>query len=87
MTEPCDQGKCTDKFGGYLCTCSVGFTGDNCDTDIDDCIAHACQNNASCQDEVNDYSCSCEYGFTGQMCEIAMGQFFIFCIFIVKIIL
>ena len=52
--------------------------GDNCDNNIDDCIAHACQNNASCQDEVNDYSCSCEYGFTGQMCEIAMGQFYLF---------
>ena len=71
-TEPCDQGNCTDKLGGYLCKCDVGFKGDNCDTNIDDCTAHACQNNASCQDEVNDYSCSCEYGFTGQMCEIAM---------------
>ncbi|CAG2241794.1 unnamed protein product [Mytilus edulis] len=44
----------------------------NCDINIDDCVAHACQNNATCIDEVNDYSCSCEYEYTGELCEIAM---------------
>ena len=49
------------------------FTGKKCDVNLDDCIAHACQNNGTCIDDVNGYICNCGYGFTGELCEIAMG--------------
>ena len=74
LQNPCINGTCTDSLGGYLCTCSPGFTGLKCQINIDDCVAHACQNNATCLDSVGDYSCSCEYGYTGDLCEIAMGK-------------
>ncbi|XP_076073438.1 uncharacterized protein LOC143045037 isoform X3 [Mytilus galloprovincialis] len=70
--NPCVNGSCTDKLGGYTCSCDIGFKGSNCDINIDDCVAHACQNNATCIDEVNAYSCSCDYEYTGELCEIAM---------------
>ncbi|XP_052070045.1 sushi, von Willebrand factor type A, EGF and pentraxin domain-containing protein 1-like isoform X2 [Mytilus californianus] len=70
--NPCVNGNCTDKLGGYTCACDTGFTGSKCDINIDDCVAHACQNNATCIDEVNDYSCSCDYEYTGELCEVAM---------------
>lgn len=74
--NPCVNGSCTDKLGGYTCSCDIGFKGSNCDINIDDCVAHACQNNATCIDEVNAYSCSCDYDYTGELCEIAMGMYF-----------
>ena len=24
--------------GGYVCSCSIGYTGVNCETDIDECL-------------------------------------------------
>ena len=38
------------------CTCQAGFTGTNCDIDIDDCAFSSCVN-GSCTDLVNSYSC------------------------------
>ncbi|CAG2206584.1 unnamed protein product [Mytilus edulis] len=70
--NPCVNGSCTDKLGGYTCACDIGFTGINCDMNIDDCTVHVCQNNATCIDEVNSYACSCDYGYTGGLCEITM---------------
>lgn len=70
--NPCLNGSCTDKLGGYSCDCDIGFSGSDCDINIDDCAVHVCQNNATCIDEVNYYTCSCEYGYTGKLCEITM---------------
>ncbi|XP_063444324.1 sushi, von Willebrand factor type A, EGF and pentraxin domain-containing protein 1-like [Mytilus trossulus] len=70
--NPCVNGSCTDKLRGYSCACDIGFTGSNCDINIDDCAVHVCQNNATCIDEVNSYACSCDYGYTGELCEITM---------------
>lgn len=35
---PCrNRGTCTNLHGGYSCACRPGYTGTNCETDIDDC--------------------------------------------------
>jgi len=31
--EPCVHGTCRDHIGGYSCSCSVEFYGENCDTE------------------------------------------------------
>ncbi|XP_031550252.1 fibropellin-3-like [Actinia tenebrosa] len=52
------------------CVCPTGFTGQNCETNIDDCFDNACYNGGSCVDQVNGYTCQCVPGRTGQRCEI-----------------
>ena len=49
------------------CVCRSGFEGDRCETNIDDCAGHACQNNATCNDLVDMYSCICPVGYTGNL--------------------
>lgn len=38
MKSPCRVGaSCQNTNGGYRCHCQAGYTGRNCETDIDDC--------------------------------------------------
>ena len=48
--------------------CLTGYTGDNCEIDIDECAIVDC-GEGTCQDEVGTYSCVCLTGFTGLNCE------------------
>lgn len=50
----------------HSCTCPAGFEGDRCETNINDCQTHGCQNNATCIDLVDHYSCNCPAAFTGE---------------------
>ena len=54
----------------YRCDCAAGYTGRDCETDIDDCQTAPCENNGTCIDQVNGYNCSCLQGFTGHNCSI-----------------
>ena len=48
---PClNEANCshTDDIGGYNCSCSIGYTGENCETDIDECSMEPCLNNGTC---------------------------------------
>ncbi|XP_067681709.1 sushi, von Willebrand factor type A, EGF and pentraxin domain-containing protein 1-like [Haliotis asinina] len=69
ISDPCFHGDCTDELGGYRCTCSGGFTGENCDINIDDCGGNICANNATCVDDVEGYTCLCTSEYTGQYCD------------------
>lgn len=71
-SSPCNHGNCTDGYRSYECQCDVGYTGSDCDVDIDDCEVNSCQNNATCLDSVNNYTCQCLPTFTGALCEIAL---------------
>ena len=73
---PClNGGKCVDlgdiKHGDhyYKCVCQPGFTGKNCETNINECDPSPCLNGANCVDGVNDYTCKCAAGYTGKDCE------------------
>ncbi|CAH1267173.1 HGF [Branchiostoma lanceolatum] len=35
--KSCQHGHCVNKDGGYTCICSPGWTGQNCQQDIDEC--------------------------------------------------
>ena len=37
-----------DLVGGYVCECEMGWTGDRCQIDIDDCVPIPCQNGGTC---------------------------------------
>ncbi|CAH2267692.1 jg1691, partial [Pararge aegeria aegeria] len=51
------------------CSCHAGYTGVRCEVNIDDCLTHRCQNNATCLDHLEGYTCKCAPGFMGEFCE------------------
>jgi len=56
----CAYNSTTDSYG---CTCAAGYTGANCQTNIDDCATNPCTNGGTCLDGVNKYTCSCPAGY------------------------
>jgi hypothetical protein len=53
------------------CGCLSGFSGDICQTNINECSSNPCQNGGTCVDQINSFTCSCPSGFTGTMCQNA----------------
>lgn len=43
----------------------LGFMGQHCEHNIDDCPGHNCQNGGVCADGVNTYNCQCPPHYTG----------------------
>lgn len=42
--NPCKNGgNCVDHFTHYECQCPLGFSGQNCTIDINDCENNLCQ--------------------------------------------
>ena len=74
MSTPCYNGSCRDAMNSFVCECLSGFTGIQCEINIDDCSSNICMNNASCIDGVHYYSCLCAENYTGTFCEIEMGR-------------
>ncbi|KAH3692451.1 hypothetical protein DPMN_194292 [Dreissena polymorpha] len=54
----------------YRCLCQQGYTGQTCETDINECGSSPCQNGGSCTDRLNGYVCRCTEAYTGSNCEV-----------------
>uniref|UniRef100_UPI00398F25F4 vitamin K-dependent protein S n=1 Tax=Pristiophorus japonicus TaxID=55135 RepID=UPI00398F25F4 len=67
--SPCDpEGsvRCVDKEAAFSCTCKVGWQGDRCHQDIDECKTGALEERAcnhSCHNVPGSYRCFCQDGF------------------------
>ncbi|PAV60087.1 hypothetical protein WR25_02474 [Diploscapter pachys] len=81
ITNETAQIKCVDGLGTYNCTCKAGWTGSDCNMDMDDPCAEApclnvynyCKNNTcagTCTQELGDstWKCNCPSGYQGPDC-------------------
>ena len=60
---------CSDGINSFTCLCKPGYTGKNCQTDIDECGSTPCLNGGTCRDLVASYECTCKKGWEGVHCE------------------
>ncbi|KAJ7358865.1 Phospholipase A2 crotoxin acid subunit CA [Desmophyllum pertusum] len=65
-------GTCSVFQGNASCSCPSNFTGDRCQTDVDECqvLSNPCKNGATCSDFFGGYFCRCIYGYEGFDCSI-----------------
>lgn len=56
------------------CTCPAGFTGDNCEENINDCKFMDCGKNGYCFDGIDEAKCVCNPGFEGDQCQHAKDE-------------
>ena len=71
----CDDNLC--EHGGLCvpiqhrpkCYCPAGFSGQYCETDVDECASRPCYNGATCVDSPQGYTCECPEGFFGLQCQ------------------
>jgi hypothetical protein len=74
----CTNGQCVDDKtanGCFKCMCSVGFTGQYCNTPIATTTAcdPVCLNNGQCQQTgAGNYTCVCTSDYTGNQCETSI---------------
>ncbi|XP_040176616.1 neurocan core protein isoform X3 [Rana temporaria] len=67
--SPClHMGTCQSNESTYSCICHKGYTGENCEIDIDECLSNPCQNGGTCIDEIDSFLCLCLPSYGGSTC-------------------
>eukprot|EP01065_Artemidia_motanka_P041243 TRINITY_DN5312_c0_g1_i1.p1 TRINITY_DN5312_c0_g1~~TRINITY_DN5312_c0_g1_i1.p1 ORF type:complete len:3109 (+),score=985.10 TRINITY_DN5312_c0_g1_i1:86-9412(+) len=67
---------CVDSYGEYICKCTAGWAGKDCEHDINSCKPHPCENGGICTDlpGAGGYSCTCPDGYVGSRCETDVNE-------------
>jgi hypothetical protein len=64
--EMCDVFVCV--LHRYSCDCIPGFTGQHCETNINECASNPCANGGVCMDLVDSFKCECPRGYYDARC-------------------
>ncbi|NXK62622.1 SNED1 protein, partial [Sylvietta virens] len=84
-SSSCEDRSCQNRQtcnyirpGRYICTCSPGYYGNNCQYGgprvPGACLSHPCQNAGSCLETEGGYVCECQEGYTGQDCRDQLSE-------------
>ncbi|XP_072724875.1 sushi, nidogen and EGF-like domain-containing protein 1 isoform X11 [Ciconia boyciana] len=84
-SSSCEDRSCRNRQtcnyirpGRYICTCSPGYYGNNCQYGGPRvpaaCLSHPCQNAGSCLETEQGYICECQEGYTGQDCRDKLSE-------------
>ncbi|KAK3591032.1 hypothetical protein CHS0354_013096, partial [Potamilus streckersoni] len=71
-----NNGTCYNTPGSFNCKCYVGFTGNNCETDVDECKGptNACSGHGICSNNLGSFICYCRDGYTGHICNTDVDE-------------
>ncbi|NXA00565.1 SNED1 protein, partial [Nesospiza acunhae] len=84
-SSSCEDRSCQNRQtcnyirpGRYICTCSPGYYGNNCQYGgprvPSACLSQPCQNAGSCLETERGYVCECQEGYTGQDCRDQLSE-------------
>lgn len=57
--------QCVPDYYSYICECAAGYSGQWCQSNIDNCAGNECGENGVCVDAIDNYTCACKAGYTG----------------------
>eukprot|EP00494_Astrolonche_serrata_P024895 UN25155 len=69
--NPCLHGTCFNNEDAYVCSCDLGWTGDDCDIEnVNPCKGNSvCGEHGTCYPRGLDHECWCEDYYIGESCE------------------
>uniref|UniRef100_A0A3Q1H4V1 Uncharacterized protein n=1 Tax=Anabas testudineus TaxID=64144 RepID=A0A3Q1H4V1_ANATE len=67
VSQPCLNGAICGSLpsGGFMCSCSAGFTGGRCEIELTSCMPNPCQNGGDCKAVGSAFLCGCPRGLGG----------------------
>ncbi|XP_028277980.1 protocadherin Fat 3 [Parambassis ranga] len=71
VSQPCLNGAICSSLpsGGFMCSCSAGYTGGRCETEVTSCMPNPCQNGGDCKPVGSAFLCGCPRGLGGLICD------------------
>ena len=77
LSNPCKQNPCKNSAkctqvtssNNFTCSCNPGFTGQLCETNVDECDNANCGDGSTCIDLINGYVCLCPSNYYGSDCK------------------